>query len=426
MTGPHSPAEGEPETFPGLAANPSAPPAAFTSSDPTAAGTFRVSGTASPPPPIDNAAPPAYSAPPPPMPGAVTPQDAATVAIPDSSAVPQQGPSTLQAQVVYEDDEQWEPLEVALPPGTESAYVGLPEDPRLSEQRERTAALLDRGVLVLGGVSLITLILAIMQTLRGGATLLSWSFPVVFLALAVACYYFLNFMHKRPPNSVEVPLDLAEDLTDAIEARAELDARGLQVLEPEEYTEVLAEADDILKAASQAAVAALRADRAKEAAEAAPETADTNSADHDTERVRLRAETQTQVSALLGLADEVFGEWDDFDDEYDEYDEYDDEDVDYMYEEPRRVPTPRAAAINDDPEPASASAGAVPGYGWAAQPLPPEAPAEGYPASSVSPAPSTGTVQVARASTPVRATTYGQPIKAEPAEPEDTDPPKNA
>lgn len=207
-----------------------------------------------------------------------------------------------------ESFDEEEPVRNALPSEIESAFISLPEDPRLSEQRERTAAILDRAVLVLGVVGLITVALALVSTLRGNPTLFGWLLPFLFFGLAALCYFLLHRMEAKPANSIEVPLELSDDLTDAIAAREELEVYGPSVLSDDDYLTTLADMDDLLGGASKAAAAALRAER----------EADLGNA------TRLYAETRQGVDRILDLRDDLLEEWDDDeDDDDDEY--YDDE-----------------------------------------------------------------------------------------------------
>lgn len=213
-----------------------------------------------------------------------------------------------------------EPVEYALPADVESVFIALPEDPDLAEQRERTAGMLDRGVLVLGIAGLVLLGVALFSTIGGNASWLGWGAPIVLFALAALCFFLLQRMEAKPANSLEVPVALVEDLTEAIAARDELDMRGAQFLNDEDYAAMLVDVDHELELAGEAASQALAAEHAADEALAA----------------RLHAKAQAHAAEVLDIRDDIFDEWDELDDEFeDEYEYEDDEGEDEGEDAPR-------------------------------------------------------------------------------------------
>jgi hypothetical protein len=144
----------------------------------------------------------------------------------------------------------------------ETAFVTAPEDTTLEEQRERLRILMDRGALVVLLVAVITFFAAVVNSLRGNFHLTHWIFPVVAVVLGVCLYFGADRMSKRPPHAIEVPADLAPVLNDLTIARGEVVATAPRILNPDELSEVLSDAQERHKAAFDAAGETLNAIRA--------------------------------------------------------------------------------------------------------------------------------------------------------------------
>lgn len=146
----------------------------------------------------------------------------------------------------------------------ETAFLTSPTDTAFEEQRERLRVLMDRGAVVVLLIGAITLLAALINALRGNAAVAHWIFPVVAVGAAIGLYYGAERMSNRPARAVEVPADLAPVLNDITIARGEVVATAPRVLNPEELSQVLSDAQERHKAAFDAASETLRAIRAQD------------------------------------------------------------------------------------------------------------------------------------------------------------------
>ncbi|MGH3545509.1 MAG: hypothetical protein ACRDPW_06250 [Mycobacteriales bacterium] len=152
-------------------------------------------------------------------------------------------------------------MPVPAPIDVETAFLTGPSDTELEDQRERVRLLMDRGALVVLLIAVITFFAAVLNTLRGNFEITHWLFPVVAVLMGAALYCGAQRMTDRPRNSVEVPADLAEVLNDLTIARGEVIATAPRVLNPDELSSVLHDAQERNTAAFDAAVETLKAIR---------------------------------------------------------------------------------------------------------------------------------------------------------------------